>query len=71
VLLRSLARIHGRAGPISIDRYYTAGAIAVLAAILVGALSENNVGDSEVFMLMMFLAAIARSSLARESPRVA
>jgi O-antigen ligase len=68
VLLRSLARVYSRAGPSSIERYYAAGAIAVVAAILAGALTENNVDDSEVFMVLMFLSGIARSPLARESP---
>ena len=69
VLLRSLARVYARAGPGSIDRYYAAGAIAVVVAIMAGALTENNIDDSEVNMVMMFLVGIARSPLARESPR--
>jgi putative inorganic carbon (HCO3(-)) transporter len=68
VLLRSLARVYSRAGPASIERYYAAGAIAVVAAILAGALTENNVDDSEVSMVFMFLVGIARSALARETP---
>jgi O-antigen ligase len=68
VLLRSLARVYTRAGPNSVERYYAAGAIAAVAAVLAGALTENNVDDSEVFMALMFLVGIARSPLARETP---
>ena len=68
VLLRSLARVYARAGPSLVERYYAAGAIAAVAAVMAGALTENNVDDSEVFMVLMFLVGIARSALARESP---
>ncbi|MDH4037048.1 MAG: O-antigen ligase family protein [Candidatus Krumholzibacteria bacterium] len=68
VLLRSLARVYARAGPSSVERYYAAGTVAVVAAILAGALTENNVDDSEVFMVFMFLVGIARSPLARGNP---
>ncbi len=47
VLVRSLARIYARAGPNALERYYAAGVIAVTAAVLVGALTENNVDDAE------------------------
>lgn len=68
VLLRSLGRVYSRAGPSSLERGYAAGAIAAVTAVLAGALTENNVEDSEVFMVLMFLVGIARSALARESP---
>jgi O-antigen ligase len=68
VLLRSLARVYSRAGPLSIERGYAAGAMAAVVAVMAGALTENNVDDSEVFMALMFLVGIARSPLARESP---
>lgn len=68
VLLRSLRRVWSRAGPMSIERCYAAGTIAAVAAVMVGALTENNVDDSEVFMALMFLVGIARSPAARESP---
>jgi O-antigen ligase len=68
VLLRSLARVHARAAPASAERGYAVGAIAAVVAVLVGALTENNVDDSEVFMTLMFLTGVARSALARENP---
>ena len=68
VLLRSLGRVWSRAGPMSIERCYATGTIAAVAAVMVGALTENNVDDSEVFMALMFLVGIARSALGRESP---
>ncbi len=37
------------------------GVIAAAIAVLIGALSENNIDDSEVFICFMFLAGIARS----------
>lgn len=69
MLLRALAGVFSRAGPTSPDRYYAAGAIAAVAAILVGALTENNVDDAEVFTALMFITGIALSPLGRESPR--
>lgn len=68
VLVRSLARIFARAGPGTLERCYAAGALAATAAILVGALTENNVDDAEVLIAFMFLVGIARSAIARESP---
>ncbi len=47
--------------------HYVTGTIAATIAVLVGALSENNIDDSEVFICFMFLVGIARSF--RISPR--
>lgn len=41
--------------------HYVTGVIAATIAVLVGALSENNIDDSEVFICFMFLTGIARS----------
>ncbi len=71
VLLRSLGRIYRRAGPSSRDRYYAAGAIAAAVAVAAGAFSGNNLGDSEVFMVLMFLVGMGRSPMARENPPAA
>ncbi|HEX5131739.1 MAG TPA: O-antigen ligase family protein [Candidatus Krumholzibacteria bacterium] len=69
VLFRSLGGVFKRAGPASIERYYAAGAIAALVAVLAGALTENNIDDSEVHIVLMFLVGLARSPLGRETPR--
>jgi O-antigen ligase len=42
-------------------RHFAAGAIAATVAVLIGALSENNIDDSEVFMCFMFITGMARS----------
>jgi O-antigen ligase len=41
--------------------HYVTGTIAATIAVLIGALSENNIDDSEVFICFMFLVGIARS----------
>ena len=71
ILVRSLGRIYRRAGPSSRDRYYAAGAIAATVAVAAGAFTGNNLGDSEVFMVLMFLVGMGRSPLARENPLAA
>jgi len=53
---RSAVRAGSRFG-----EHYVTGVMAASVAILVGALSENNVDDSEVFICFMLLAGIARS----------
>jgi O-antigen ligase len=68
ILIRSLAGVFSRAGPQSTERYYAAGAIAAVCAVLVGALTENNIDDSEVYMALMFIVGLARSPLGRETP---
>jgi len=62
VLVVSLAGILRRAEPGSLARAYAAGALGVVAAILAGALTENNIDDSEVFIAFMFLMGLARSA---------
>ena len=48
-------------------QHFVAGTIAAAIAILVGALTENNIDDSEVFICFMFLVGVARShSLTRQ-----
>ncbi|MFQ5511476.1 MAG: O-antigen ligase family protein [Candidatus Krumholzibacteriia bacterium] len=41
--------------------HFVTGVIAVAVAVLVGALTENNIDDSEVFIAFMFLVGVARS----------
>jgi len=62
VLLRILRRTRTEFG----DRrgfawHFVTGTIAATAALLVGALSENNIDDSEVFTTFMFIVGMARS----------
>jgi len=42
-------------------RHFVVGTIAATITVLIGALTENNIDDSEVFICFMFLAGIARS----------
>lgn len=61
VLVTSLWRLSRRAAPGSMARYYAIGALGATAAVLVGALTENNIDDAEVFAAFMFLVGIARA----------
>lgn len=61
VLVVSLAGIMRRAASGSPARHYAAGALGATAAILVGALTENNIDDAEVFAAFMFLVGVARA----------
>jgi O-antigen ligase len=45
----------------SLPRQYVVGAIGVTVAVLVGALTENNIDDAEVFIAFMFIVGLARS----------
>jgi O-antigen ligase len=67
VLIRSLASIAAASPRGSLARHYAAGALGATVAILAGAITENNVDDSEVFIALMFLVGVARS--ARHGPR--
>jgi O-antigen ligase len=62
VVLRCLAR--ARPGPgadNAFARHFVTGVFGAAIALLVGALSENNIDDSEVFIAFMFLAGMAKS----------
>jgi O-antigen ligase len=62
VLLRCLAR--ARPGPganTAFARPFVTGVFGAAVALLIGALSENNIDDSEVFIAFMFLAGMAKS----------
>lgn len=67
ILLRSLWRaksglsVRGASGRAAFGAYFAAGVFAAAAALLVGALSENNIDDSEVFIAFMLLAGMAKS----------
>jgi O-antigen ligase len=41
--------------------HFAAGVIAAAVAVLIGALSENNIDDSEVFIAFMFIVGVARN----------
>jgi len=59
VLFESRRRAEKNEDPFA--RHFAVGAIAATIAVLVGALSENNIDDSEVFICFMFVVGIARS----------
>jgi O-antigen ligase len=44
--------------------HFVTGVIAAAVAVLIGALTENNIDDSEVFIAFMFLLGISRSFVA-------
>lgn len=61
VLVRTLWRTRRRFAPDGMERHFLAGALAATVAVLIGALSENNVDDSEVLIAFMFITGLARS----------
>lgn len=63
VLLRELRRALRSSKRGSIEWSYAAGAIAATVAVLFGALTENNIDDEEVFIALMFLTGLARSTI--------
>jgi O-antigen ligase len=67
VLVRSLWQVRsrigggGKSGRQGFGRHFCDGVIAATVAVLVGALSENNIDDSEVFTAFMLLVGMAKS----------
>jgi len=61
VLFRSLSRLRRQLGKGSLDYQYVVGVTAASIAILVGALTELNIDDGEVFMAFMFVLGLALS----------
>jgi O-antigen ligase len=62
VLLRMLVRMKAAMDDRqSFARHFVTGTIAATVALLVGALTENNIDDSEVFITFTFLVGMARS----------
>jgi O-antigen ligase len=67
VLLRSVwrTRFHARSrtdtSRVNFSVHFVNGVFAAAIALLVGALSENNIDDSEVFTAFMFLVGMAKS----------
>jgi O-antigen ligase len=61
VLIAALWRLWKRAPAGSLARHYAVGALGATAALLVGALTENNIDDAEVLTAFMFLVGIARA----------
>jgi hypothetical protein len=47
-------------------RYYAIGALAATAALLAGALTENNIDDAEVLTAFMFLVGLALAQMPAE-----
>lgn len=62
VLLRELVRLMRRKERGTLDYQYAVGAIAATVAVLLGALTELNIDDSEVFMAFMFMIGLVLSS---------
>lgn len=62
VLYRELFRLKNRLPRGSLDHAYVVGAIAVTVAVMVGALTENNVDDEEIFIAFMFILGLARAA---------
>ncbi len=62
VLLRELFKLRARAIPHSFAKYLVTGAIAATAAVLMGALTENNIDDAEVFIAYLFIVGLAKST---------
>lgn len=60
-LFRSLCALKGRLEKGSLDYQYVVGATAAAIAVLVGALTELNIDDGEVFMAFMFIMGLALS----------
>ncbi len=63
VLLRELFRGRRRQERGSLEWGYMVGAIGVTVAVMVGALTELNIDDEEVFIAFMFLTGFARSAM--------
>lgn len=63
ILLRGLLRARAAASRDSapFGFYFTSGVVGAAVALLVGALTENNIDDSEVFTAFMLLAGMAKS----------
>lgn len=66
VVFRSLIRKKRRAAHGELDHQLALAGVAATVAVLVGALTENNLDDSEVFMAFMFLLGLALSDDAGE-----
>lgn len=60
-VLWSLLRYKNSLQKGSLPYMYAVGALGVTVAVLVGALTENNVDDAEVFTAFMFILGLARS----------
>jgi O-antigen ligase len=63
ILLRGLFKTRARTMTDSFAKHYVTGAIGATAAVLVGALTENNIDDAEVFIAFLFIIGLAKSSI--------
>jgi O-antigen ligase len=66
VLVLTLWKRLRSAAPGSMARYYAIGALAATAALLAGALTENNIDDAEVLTAFMFLVGLALAQMPAE-----
>jgi O-antigen ligase len=66
VLVLTLWKRLRAAVPGSMARYYAIGALAATAALLAGALTENNIDDAEVLTAFMFLVGLALAQMPAE-----
>ena len=62
LLLRELFRLRSRLQPHTFSKYFVTGAIGATAALLLGALTENNIDDEEVFIAFLFIIGLAKSA---------
>jgi O-antigen ligase len=68
VLVRGLFRTRAGLPEDSFAKYFVTGAIAATAAVLAGALTENNIDDQEVFIAYLFIAGLARCAAFESNP---
>ncbi|MCH7548876.1 MAG: O-antigen ligase family protein [Candidatus Krumholzibacteriota bacterium] len=64
-VVRVLTRVVRRTVRGTRAHYYALGGLAMVVALLTGALTENNIDDEEVFIAFMFLFGLARSEAYR------
>lgn len=65
---RVVAQASRRSERRSRAHHYALGGLAVIVVVLVGALTENNIDDEEVFITFMFLLGLARCEAYRPVP---
>ena len=66
--IRVVRQVSRRSKRRSRAHHYALGGLAVIVVVLVGALTENNIDDEEVFMTFMFLLGLARCEAYRPLP---
>ncbi len=66
IVFRELLRLRNRRPAGTFERQLATGAIAATAALLCGALTENNIDDCEVYIAFLFILGLARSAVSTE-----